>query len=141
MLAYARGVSTDTADTPPASSTQQAAVQQATIQPSDIIGWLVDATAFVVLGIWGFTQFAFPWPALLTGIGAPVLAILIWALFLSPRAVFGVDAFGRALVNIALFSAAALAMIFMGWPWFVAAAFVVVAAAAGLISGRSQLRS
>ncbi|MGV1033894.1 MAG: YrdB family protein [Microbacteriaceae bacterium] len=129
-------MSTDTADTTPASSTQQAAVQ-----PSDIIGWLVDVTAFVVLGIWGFTQFAFPWPALLGGIGAPVLAILVWALFLSPRAVFGVDAFGRALVQIALFSAAALAMIFMGWPWFVAGAFVVVAAAAGLMSGRSQLRS
>lgn len=110
------------------------------IRPSDIIGWLVDATAFVVLAIWGFTQFHFPW-TLLAGIGAPVLAILIWALFLSPRAVFGVDAFGRALVQIALFSAAALAMLFMGWPWYVAAAFVLVAAVAGLASGRRQLRS
>ncbi len=102
----------------------------------DVVRWLVELFAIVVLAIWGFTEFEFPWPAFAFGLGAPLLALLVWALFLSPRAVFGVDQFGKALVEIVIFSSAALAMLFMGWPWWSALALVVVATAAGIIAGR-----
>lgn len=104
-----------------------------------VLRWLVELAAIVVLGIWGFSEFAFPWPALLTGLGAPLFALIIWALFLSPRAVFGVDQFGKALVEIVIFSAAALAMLFMGWPWWTALALVALGTVAGVIEGRRQL--
>lgn len=102
----------------------------------DVIRWLVQAIAIVVLAVWGFSEFDFPWPGLLVGIGAPLLALLVWALFLSPRAVLAVDAFGKALVEIVIISAAALAMLFMGWPWWSALALVVTATVVGVIAGR-----
>lgn len=104
-----------------------------------VLRWFVELFAIVVLGVWGFTQFAFPWPALATGIGAPLFALLIWALFLSPRAVLAVDQFGKALVEIVLFSAAALAMLFMGWPWWSALVLVGAGTISGVIAGRRQL--
>ncbi len=45
--------------------------------------------AFITLAIWGFTAWPFPW-SIVAGIGAPVLAIAVWALFVSPRAVLAV---------------------------------------------------
>lgn len=110
------------------------------MRPVDVIRFLTEVIAFVVLGIWGFTQFAFPWPALLTGIGAPLLAIIVWGLFRSPRAVFAIDTFGKALIEIAIFSSATLAMVFMGWPWWIAVAYVVLATVTGVITGRRDLR-
>ncbi|MFM6975217.1 MAG: YrdB family protein [Agromyces sp.] len=100
---------------------------------------LVELAAVIVIGVWGFSQFAFPFPALVAGIGAPAFAMLMWALFVSPKSVFNVDAFGKALVEIVLFSAAGLAMVFMGWPWWAALLLVGAGSATGIISGRAQL--
>jgi hypothetical protein len=74
----------------------------------------------------------------LIGIGAPLLAILAWALFVSPKAVFHIDTFGKALVEIAVFSAAALGWWTLGQP-VVAVAFAVVAAVSGILHGRKEL--
>lgn len=94
---------------------------------------------FVSLGLWGFLGFALPWPGVLCGVLAPLLGVLGWALFLSPRAVCGLDAFGRALVEIALFTAVATA-----WWWLdvpgVAVPFAVVSVAVGVVTGRAGLR-
>ena len=106
----------------------------------NVLRWLVELIAIVVLGRWGFTAFAFPWPAIATGLGAPAFALIVWAVFLSPRAVLSVDQFGTALVEIILFSAAALAMLFMGWPWWASVALIVLGTVAGILAGRQQLR-
>ncbi len=45
--------------------------------------------AFVTLAIWGFTAWPLPWN-IVAGIGAPAVAVLVWALFVSPRAVLAV---------------------------------------------------
>jgi hypothetical protein len=108
------------------------------IGPNDILRFLLEIFAIVTLAIWGFTRWELPWPGVLIGIAAPAVAILLWALFRSPRAVFHVDAFGKAIVEIAVFGAAALAWWDMGQP-IVAAVFAVVATVSGIINGRKEL--
>lgn len=107
---------------------------------TDLIRFLTELVALVTFGIWGFTQFELPWPGILTGLGAPLFAAVVWALFRSPKAVFRIDSFGKALVEIAIFSAAAMAMLFMGWPWWVVVIYVLVAATSGVITGRRELQ-
>lgn len=111
---------------------------QPKIGPNEILRFLLELFAFVSLGIWGFVAFPLPWPGLLVGLGAPALAILLWALFNSPKAVFHIDPFGQALVEIAVFSAAAIAWWMLGQP-VVAVVFAVVAAVSGILHGRKQL--
>lgn len=110
------------------------------VGPNDVLRFLLELFAFVSLGIWGFLAFPLPWPGVLIGLGAPALAILLWALFVSPKAVFRIDVFGKALVEIAVFSAAAIAWWMLGQP-VVAIVFAVVAAVSGIINGRKQLAS
>ena len=117
---------------------QQRDQQQLKIGPNDILRFFLELFAFVSLGIWGFLAFPLPWPGVLIGIGAPLLAILVWALFVSPKAVFRIDVFGKALVEIAVFSAAAIGWWMLGQP-VVAIVFAVVAAVSGILNGRKQL--
>ena len=111
---------------------------QPKIGPNDVLRFFLELFAFATLGIWGFVAFPLPWPGVLVGIGAPLLAILVWALFVSPKAVYRIDAFGKAIVEIAVFSAAAIAWWMLGQP-VVAVVFAVVAAVSGIINGRKQL--
>ncbi|MFF2271394.1 YrdB family protein [Agromyces sp. NPDC058136] len=111
---------------------------QPKIGPNDILRFFLELFAFVSLGIWGFMAFPLPWPGVLIGIGAPLVAIVAWALFMSPKAVFRIDPFGKALVEIAIFSAAAIGWWMLGQP-VVAIVFAVVAAVSGIINGRKEL--
>jgi hypothetical protein len=108
------------------------------IGPNDILRFFLELFAFISLGIWGFLAFPLPWPGVLVGLGAPALAILLWALFVSPKAVFRVDQFSKALVEIAVFTAAAIGWWMLGQP-VVAIVFAVVAAISGILHGRKQL--
>jgi hypothetical protein len=117
---------------------QQQRDKQLKVGPNDILRFFLELFAFVSLGIWGFLAFPLPWPGVLIGIGAPLLAILVWALFVSPKAVFRIDVFGKALVEIAVFSAAAIGWWMLGQP-VVAIVFAVVAAVSGILNGRKQL--
>ncbi len=110
---------------------------QPRIGPNEILRFLLELFAFVSLGVWGFLAFPLPWPGVLVGLCAPALAILLWALFVSPKAVFRIDPFGQALVEIAVFSAAALGWWMLGQP-VVAVVFAVVAAVSGILHGRKQ---
>lgn len=110
------------------------------VGPNDVLRFLLELFAFVTLGIWGFVAFPLPWPGVLIGLGAPAVAIVLWALFVSPKAVFRVDVFGKALVEIAVFSAAAIAWLMLGQP-VVAIVFALVAAVSGIVNGRKQLAS
>ncbi|WP_344378835.1 YrdB family protein [Agromyces tropicus] len=106
---------------------------------NDLLRFLLELFAIATLAIFGFTAFALPWPGILTGLGLPLLAILLWGLFRSPKAVFRVDPFVKALVEIAVFSTAAIAWWVMGQP-VVAVVFAVVAAVSGVINGRREFR-
>lgn len=110
---------------------------RAALTPLNIIRFFVEITAFATLALWGALGFSFPWN-IIVGIGAPALAIVVWALFVSPKAVFRVHPYVRALVELLVFVAATLAWWDMG-QGIVGLAFGVVAVATGLMAGRRTI--
>ncbi|WP_367187396.1 YrdB family protein [Microbacterium sp.] len=89
------------------------------------------------LALWGFASWDLPWNIIL-GIGAPVIVILIWALFLSPRPVLRVHPFLRAAVELLIYVGVTIAWWSMGQA-LIGTAFALVAVVAGVLSGRRAL--
>ena len=106
------------------------------IGPNDVLRFVLELFAIVSLGIWGFVVWPLPWNIVI-GIGAPVIAILLWALFRSPKAVLRVDPFVKAIVEIVVMGAAAFAWWDLGQP-IVAVVFAVIATVSGIINGRRE---
>jgi hypothetical protein len=106
------------------------------ISPNDILRFLLELFAIFSLGFWGFVAWPLPWN-FVVGIGAPAIAIVLWALFRSPKAVLRVDAFVKALVEVVVMAAAAFAWWDLGQP-VVAIVFAVVATASGIVNGRKE---
>lgn len=104
---------------------------------NDVLRLLLELFAFVTLGIWGFVAFDVPL-SIVVGIGAPAIAILLWALFRSPKAVFAVDVFGKSLVELLVIAAATLAWLDLGLP-LVGIGYAVVAVVSGVVNGRKEL--
>ncbi|MDT0156500.1 YrdB family protein [Microbacterium sp. ARD32] len=100
----------------------------------DIIRVLVLLAALVTFALWGLAAWPMPW-SIVMGIGAPVVALVVWALFLSPRAVLHLHPFLRALVELLIYAAVTLAWWSLGHAW-VGLAFAAVAVTAGVIAGR-----
>lgn len=98
---------------------------------------LCGVVAFVTLAIWGFTGWPFPWN-IVAGVGAPLLALLVWALFVSPRAVLAVHPFVRAIVELFVYAAATIAWWSMGQAW-IGLIFAIVAVTVGALNGRRRL--
>ena len=65
-------------------------------------------------------------------------AALAWALFVSPKAVFAVHPFVRALVELLVFASATMALWDLGFGW-AGLVFGVVAVAIGVLHGRRAL--
>ncbi|WP_109209820.1 MULTISPECIES: YrdB family protein [Microbacterium] len=127
-------------DTPPVTPAQPAEPAPGTRAPMtavDIIAFVCQIFAFGTLALWGFTMWPFPWN-IVAGIAAPAFAILAWALFVSPRAVFAVHPFVRAIVELLVYASATIAWWSMGNAW-IGLAFGVVAVTAGVIAGRRRL--
>ncbi|QDZ14822.1 YrdB family protein [Humibacter ginsenosidimutans] len=103
----------------------------------DVARFVIELFAFVSLAVWGFIAWPLPWN-IVVGILAPALAVVLWALFRSPKAVVKVDAFGKAIVEIVVMTAAAFAWWDLGQP-IVAVVFAVVALVSGIVSGRKEL--
>ncbi len=105
----------------------------------DSIRFALEVTAFIALGIWGFTQFEQPmdWAV---GLGAPLLAVIVAALFVSPKAVVQLDVYGRGLVEILLYSAGGLALVVMGHAWF-ALGYIALGAIVGVTRGVLSISS
>jgi hypothetical protein len=102
----------------------------------DVLAFVCEIFAFVTLAIWGFALWPFPWN-IVVGVGAPVAAILVWALFVSPRAVLAVHPFVRAVVELLVYVSATLAWWSLGLTW-VGLIFAVVAVTAGVLAGRRR---
>ena len=102
----------------------------------DVLAFVCELFAFASLAIWGFAMWPFPWN-IVAGIGAPVLAIVVWALFVSPRAVLAVHPFVRAIAELLVYVSATIAWWSMGLMW-VGLVFGAVAIAVGVINGRRR---
>lgn len=107
------------------------------IDAVDVVVFLCELFAFGTLAFWGFTSWPLPWN-IVFGLGAPLVAIVLWALFVSPKAVFPVHPFVHALVELLVFASATAAWWAAGQAW-IGLAFAVVAVAAGLVSGLRRL--
>jgi hypothetical protein len=103
---------------------------------NDLVRFVVELFAFFTFAFWGFVAWPFPWN-IAFGIATPLFAIVVWALFRSPKAVFHIDAFGKALVEIVIMGSAALAWLMLGQP-LVALGFGLVAVVSGVIAGRRE---
>lgn len=113
-------------------------VNRPNITPLDIIRAIVLVAALATLALWGFSGWSFPWN-LVFGIGTPLLLLLVWALFLSPRPVLSLHPFVRAAVELLIYAGVTLAWWSMGQAW-IGLGFAVVAVTAGLFAGRRNVR-
>lgn len=110
---------------------------RAPLSAIDIVAFVCEMFAFFTLALWGFTMWQFPWN-IVVGIAAPIAAVVVWALFVSPRAVFAVHPFIRAFVELIVYASATVAWWLMGNAW-IGLAFGVVAVTAGVLAGRRRL--
>lgn len=110
---------------------------QPQIGPWDVLRFVIELFAFVSLAVWGFIAWPLPWN-IVAGIVAPLFAIVLWALFRSPKAVIRIDTFGKAIIEIIVMTAAAFAWWDLGQP-VVAVVFALVALLSGIVSGRREL--
>jgi hypothetical protein len=127
------------AETPrvrPAKPAEPLPGMQARLSGIDILAFVCELFSFASLAIWGFAFWPFPWN-IMVGIAAPVIAILVWALFVSPRAVFAVHPFIRALVELLVYVSATMAWWSMGQLW-IGLVFGIVAVTVGVIAGRRR---
>lgn len=108
------------------------------IAPIEIIRVIVLLAVLATFAIWGFLTWQPPLNFVF-GLGTPIVALVLWALFLSSRPVLVVHPFARALIELLLYGAATAAWWSMGALW-VGAAFAVVAVAVGLVSGLRAFR-
>lgn len=100
---------------------------------------LFHLAAIVMVTVWGFVSWPLPWPGVLTGLVVLVLAVLLWALFLSPRPVLRTDRFAQALFEVLLLAAAVAAMLSLGVFWLWPVLFGVVGAVLGYIVSSRQV--
>lgn len=119
---------TDHAALPPGTRAPLSAV--------DLLAFACELFAFFTFAFWGFAGWAVPLN-IAFGIGTPVAALLLWALFVSPRAVLNVHPFVRAVIELLIYAGATIAWWSMGQTW-VGLVFAVVAVTAGLLSGRRR---
>jgi hypothetical protein len=94
--------------------------------------FLLELTALVALGWWGFHVGGSILGELVLGLGLPLLAAIIWMLFVAPKARFPVALKFRAAIETAIFIAAALAFWGVGHHGL-AEAFIVATAISQLL--------
>lgn len=112
-------------------------VRRPNVTPLDIVRVVVLVVAMASLALWGFASWTFPWNLVL-GIGAPVIVLLVWALFLSPQPVLRLHPFLRAAVELLVYAGVTIAWWSME-QWLIGVLFAVVAVATGVVSGRRAL--
>lgn len=91
------------------------------------IRFLLELCALGALGYWGFTSSEEPAAKIVLGVGAPLLAAVVWGLFVAPRAAITLEMPLRLLPEILVFGAAAAALYVVGH--FVITVTLLVAAA------------
>lgn len=81
---------------------------------NDGLAFLLELLALVALAYWGFRTGDGLALKFVLGIGAPVLAAVVWGLFAATRATFGLAWPGVLLVKVIVFGAAVVALIAAG---------------------------
>lgn len=121
----------------PSDPTPVPGVERPVFSVLDIVRTIVLIVAVASLVLWGFASWDLPWN-IIFGIGAAIIVVLIWALFLSPRPVLRVHPFLRAVVELLIYVGVTIAWWSMSQA-LVGTAFALVAVVAGVLSGRPAL--
>lgn len=110
-----------------------------TVGVNEVLRVILELFAIFTLGYWGYLAWPFPWPGVAFMLGTPLFAIIVWALFRSPKALIPVDIVGRGIVEIAVMGSAAIAWAMLGQP-IIAVAFAAIALVSGIINLRKEAR-
>lgn len=81
-----------------------------------LVRFLIELCALGALGYWGFHSENVIFIKSVYGIGAPMLAAVIWGMFVAPRASVEVPGWLRLLIEIVVLGSAALALYFANLP-------------------------
>ncbi len=103
----------------------------------DLLSLLCALFAVGTMAFWGFTAWDAPWN-LVFGVGTPLLTLVLWGLFVSPRAVFVVHPFARGVIELLIYLSATIAWWSGGQAW-IGLGFAVVAVTVGVLSGRKRV--
>jgi hypothetical protein len=79
-----------------------------------VLRFFLELAALGALGYWGFSTHETIWQKLLFGLGTPLLAAVVWGLFVAPKAVRPVPLPWRLLVEAVVFGAATAALLAAG---------------------------
>jgi Protein of unknown function (DUF2568) len=74
------------------------------------LAFLLELGVLAALAFWGFHNGSGTLAKIVLGIGAPVLAIIVWALFGAPQATWHLEGIWRLLLQIVVFGSAAVAL-------------------------------
>lgn len=74
------------------------------------LAFLLELAALAALGYWGFTLDQPAWVNVLIGVGAPLLAALVWGLYAAPRARYHLPTPAIVAVKLLVFGTAAAAL-------------------------------
>ena len=99
---------------------------------------IIHLVLILSIAAWGFLAWPLPLPGVFIGLGMLVLAIVLWALFLSPKPVLAADRFGRSIVELLLVAGAVASLLAIGVPWVVAALLGAIAVTLGFIAQRQS---
>lgn len=72
--------------------------------------FILELCALAALGYWGFRTGNGGFVKIVLGIGAPVIAAIVWGLFVSPKATYDIGDPARLAVEIAVFGSASVAL-------------------------------
>lgn len=74
------------------------------------LAFLLELGVVAALGFWGFQTGSGLLAKILLGIGAPLVAIVVWGLFGSPKAAWHLDGIWRLILQVVFFGSAAVAL-------------------------------
>lgn len=97
---------------------------------------LVHLLLVLSVAAWGFLAFELPLPGALIGLGMLLFAVVIWALFLSPKPVLVADRFGQAFVELLLAAGAVAALLALGVFWVIPAVIGLLAVVLGFVAAK-----
>lgn len=90
------------------------------------VAFLVELAAIAALGYWGFTEGPNTLAKFALGLGAPALAIVVWAIFGAPKSSMQLQGAAYLALQAVVFGAGALALVAAGQKWL-GIAYAVIA--------------
>jgi hypothetical protein len=124
-------------ESPRAGTAEPAPGTRPALTAIDVLAFFCEVFAFFTFAFWGFAAWHLPWN-IVFGIGTPIVAVVVWALFVSPRAVVPVHPYVRAVIELLVYAGATIAWWSLGLTW-VGVIFAAVAILVGVLAGRRRI--